>query len=540
MRERSLLPAGGRPPAIGARWMVTAPHARAAQAGGDVLAAGGSAADGAVAIGAALSVVYPHMTGIGGDLFALYYDADTGEVSAYNGSGAAAALASLDFYAALSQRAIPERGGPSALTVPGAVDAWFALHERFGSMEMPRLLASAVELAREGAPIARSLARAMAEERAVLDADEGARAAYGSGRAPHAVLVQPALARTLEAIATHGRSWFYEREGAAAIDAYCRRIRSPLRAGDLAAHRGFWTTPLRSTFCGADSLTTPPNSQGLALLLAQATYEEFTAASRAEDASAPFVHAAVESARLAYEDRDRYVCDPAYAQAPMERLLSRGHARAQASRIDPNRAGDPDAGSVGVDRGSTTYFACADARGNAVSVIQSIYQHFGAAVVVPALGVALHDRGCWFTLDEDAPRSLAPGRRPFHTLVANMLVRDGKPWVVYGSMGGDAQPQTGLALSIRIAERGLDAQRAIDAPRWRWVAIGESGGPEVWIEARVGSACVEGLRARGHRVMVCGDWEETMGHAGAIVFDREAGVMMGGTDPRSDGLALGG
>jgi len=534
----SFHPTGRRAAAVGRRWMATAPHALATQAGAKILDAGGSAADAAIAMASSLAVVYPHMTGIGGDAFVLYYDAKSNDATVYNGSGGAASMATRDFYAALGAPAIPERGGAAVLTVPGAVDTWFALHERFGSFDMPRLLASAIGFARDGVPIARSLARSMHEDRAVLDADEGACAAYGSDRSSGLVLTQPALARTLERIASQGRAWFYEGEGAAAIDGYCARIGSPLRAGDLAAHRGAWTSPIRTTFRGLESLSTPPNSQGLALLVAQGIYQEFVGSSRPLDACAEFVHATVEAAKCAYADRDRYVCDPRYTPAPLELLLSPGHARAAASRIDPFRAG-PAARGESVDRGSTTYFACVDAAGNAASVIQSIYQHFGAGVVVPALGIALHDRGCWFTLDEGAPRSLAPGRRPFHTLIANMLLRDGKPSVVYGSMGGDGQPQTGLALSIRIAERGLDPQEAIDAPRWRWFGNAAADEPDLFIEARVGEACIAGLRARGHRVEICDDWEETMGHAGAIVVDREAGVLLGGSDPRSDGLALG-
>jgi gamma-glutamyltranspeptidase len=517
--------------------MISAPHALAAQAGAAMLAGGGSAADAAIATAATLSVVYPHMTGIGGDLFALYYDASSGDAYVYNGSGAAAAMASVEFYSALGLNAIPEHGGAAALTVPGAIDGWFSLHERFARFEMARLLAPAIGFARDGAPVARSLARSMEEEREALDADSGAREIYGSGRPSSPVLRQPALARTLENIATHGRGWFYEGEGATLIDACCRRIGSPLRAGDFAVHRGMWTSPLRSEFRGFESLTTPPNSQGLALLLAQSLYEEFCGAARPADCSAEFVHALVEATRLAYADRDRYVGDPASLAAPMEMLLSRGYAREAAAQIDPNRAGLVAAPPLAADRGSTTYFACVDSDGNAASMIQSIYKHFGAAVVVPELGVALHDRGCWFTLDEGAPRSLVPGRRPFHTLIANMLLRDGKPSVVYGSMGGDAQPQIGLSLSIRIGERGLDPQEAVDAPRWRW--LGSDGSGELHVESRVGEACLAGLRARGHRVTVCDEWEETMGHAGAIVIDRANGILFGGSDSRSDGLALG-
>jgi gamma-glutamyltranspeptidase len=532
-----LPPAGARSPAMATRFMASAPHALAAAAGADVLRSGGSAADAAVAMAATLSVVYPHMTGIGGDLFALYYDARSGETAAYNGSGAAAALATVDRYAANGMRAIPERGGPSALTVPGAVEGWFALHERFGRRDIPRLLEPAIRYARDGVPVARSLARSLAEERHLLLEDDGASAVYGAGLGIGDLLVQPALAKTLERIASDGREYFYRGEGAAAIDAYCRRIDSPLRADDLAAHRGEWTAPLASEFRGFASLTTPPNSQGLALLLAQALYEERVGEDRPADGSAPFVHVTVEASRIAYAERDRYVGDPRAMPGPPARLLSRDWARSRATAIHANRVGK--SGPIAVDAGSTTYFACVDSDGNAASVIQSIYQHFGAAVVVPELGIALHDRGCWFTLDEGNPRSLVPGRRPFHTLIANMLQRGGRPEVVYGSMGGDGQPQTGLALSIRIAERGMDPQAAIDAPRWRYGRSAIDGEPEVLIESRVGAACIAGLRARGHRISVAGEWEQAMGHAGAIVIDRDRGVMFGGADPRGDGAAIG-
>jgi len=473
------------------------------------------------------------MTGIGGDFFALCYDAATDSVHAYDGAGAAAALATHDFYHRAGHDSIPQRGALSALTVPGAVDTWFALHERFGSMDMSRLVASGVALARDGAPIARSLGRGLFEERELLDADEGGRAILGSGRLGSALLVQPALANTLEKIGSRGRAWFYEGEAATAIDRYCTRVGSPLRASDFGAHRGAWVDPIRTPFLGFESLTTAPPSQGLTLLIAQSIYEEFGAASDADDVSAAFVHACVEATRLAYADRDTHICDPRYRPAPIDRLLARERIRDLAKRIDGDRAADSSA--VASDFGGTTFFACVDSRGNAVSAIQSLYQHFGSCVVVPELGIALHNRGCWFTLDEGQTRSLSPGHRPFHTLIANMLLSGGKPQVVYGSMGGDGQPQTGLSLSIRIAERGMEPQAAIERPRWRWSSATD---PELVVERRVGSACIEGLRARGHRVGVTDDWDETMGHAGAIVIDRDRGIILAGTDPRSDGLAL--
>ncbi|HXW77209.1 MAG TPA: gamma-glutamyltransferase, partial [Candidatus Eremiobacteraceae bacterium] len=455
-----------------------------------------------------------------------------------NGSGAAAQMATPGYYAERGAASIPERGGLSVLTVPGAVDAWVALHERFGRLDMARLLAPAIAAAHDGAPLARSVARSIVEEHDLLAADAGAREVYGAvqGRVGTR-LAQPALARTLEAIATRGRAWFYEGEGAASIDACCRRVASPLRAEDFAAHRGFWTVPLCHTFAGRESLTTAPNSQGLTLLIAQAIVERYARDHELADLDAAFAHATIEATRLAYAERDRYVGDPERTKAPVARLLSVERVAKQAASIDPNAV---EARRVAVaEKGGTTYFAAVDEDGNAASVIQSIYMHFGSTVVVPELGVALHDRGCWFELDEGGPRSLAPGRRPFHTLIANLLRRDGEPEVVYGSMGGDGQPQIGLLLSIRMARFGADPQAAIDAPRWRWSALAGSGYGAVAIESRAGEACVAGLRARGHRVEPCGDWEESMGHAGVIVIDRTSGTLFGGADPRGDGAALG-
>jgi gamma-glutamyltranspeptidase len=523
---------------MGTRWMVTAPHAGAAQAGAAVLAGGGSAADAAIAVASSLCVLYPHMTGIGGDVFALYYDAGAKKVSAYNGSGAAAAMATVEYYRERETHGIPERGGLAVLTVPGTVDAWFALNERFGTKTMEQLLAPAADAAKNGAPVARSLARSLAEEGQLLAADDGGRSVYAAGAWKAGDrLSQPALARTLESIASHGRGWFYEGAAAEHIDRTCRRVGSPLRASDLSAHRGFWTEPLSVNAFGAQSLTTAPNSQGLALLIAQRIFEEYAARRDLEDCGAPFVHAAIEATRLAYADRDRHVSDPRHARAPHAELLAAKRIRDLAATIDPDRTARREAAMPAA--GGTTYFACVDRDGNAASMIQSIYMHFGSCVVVPELGIALHNRGTWFTLDRDQPRSLAPGKLPFHTLIANMLVRQEQPWIVYGSMGGDGQPQTGLSLSIRMALHGCAPQEAIDKPRWRWSGAPESDTGVVDIESRAGEACIAGLQARGHRVRVAGAYEEFMGHAGAIVIDRERGILSGGYDPRSDGAAIG-
>jgi gamma-glutamyltranspeptidase / glutathione hydrolase len=336
----SLTPDGTRPSARSVRGMVTAPNALATQAGVAILRAGGTAADAGVAVAAALSVVYPHMTGIGGDAFFLYHDAATRQVHAYNGSGRSAALATRGFYESAGLAAIPAQGGLAALTVPGAVDAWFALHERFGALPLEHVLVPAIDLARLGAPLARSMARALHEERAALESDAGARALYAARR-EYAIgerFAQPALAKTLERIAREGREFWYEGEAAAHIEATCKRAGSPLRATDCAAHRGFYTEPARAVFGRYASLTTPPNSQGIVLPIAQGIYDAIDGHERLLDGSAELAHTCIEAIRLAFADRDRWVGDPDVIKTPLHELLSPEHARECAGRIDAQRA----------------------------------------------------------------------------------------------------------------------------------------------------------------------------------------------------------
>lgn len=516
--------------------MVTAPHASAAQAGVTVLQDGGNAADAIIAVAAVLSVVYPHMTGIGGDAFFLYYDAAGGRIYGYNGSGAAAGLATPERYAGLSS--IPERGPLAALTVPGTVDTWFALAERFGSRPMHEILAPAVALAREGAPAARSFAAATQRLRETLASDPAASELFvrdGPAQTGN-IWRNPRLGDALEAIGREGRSWLYEGEGARSIDAHATRIGSPLRGADLAAHAGFFCDPIVGSFFGFESLTLPPNSQGLTLLIAQQTYEAYAGSTQPDPGSPAQVHAAVESIRLAITDRDGVVGDPE-GPADWKRVLDLDHARVHARRIQPYET--LSSLEPALDRGDTSYFACVDDTGNAVSFIQSLFHGFGSGVVVPDLGMLLNNRGTAFELGASGIRRLAPRRRPFHTLMPCMLARAGEPVLVYGSMGGDAQPQIALQISTNIVANGLDPQAAIERPRWRYGKDAPHEPARLHVERRLGEACIAGLRARGHDVEVLGHWEESMGHAGAIWIDREHRVLTGGADPRSDGLALG-
>ena len=298
----NLAPNGSRPAARAYGSMLTAPHALAAQSGLAVLMDGGNAADAIVAVAASLAVLYPHMTGIGGDVFFLYYDAARGEVVGYNGSGAAAAAATIDHYHERKLDTIPERGGAAALTVPGTIDAWFALHERFGSIDMKRILAPAIAFAHDGAPAARSFVAAVVRLRDQLAADEGAADLYVE-HGPRRVgerFVNRQLASSLRAIADQGRAWLYEGEGAEHIERCCTSIGSPLRAVDLAKHRGIFTTPAAGAFYGSTSITTPPNSQGIAAIIAQQTYEAYAdlpVHGSLDDGSAARAHAGIEARR---------------------------------------------------------------------------------------------------------------------------------------------------------------------------------------------------------------------------------------------------
>ncbi|MDQ6780122.1 MAG: gamma-glutamyltransferase [Candidatus Eremiobacteraeota bacterium] len=345
---------------------------------------------------------------------------------------------------------------------------------------------------------------------------------------------QPRLAATLRALSQQGRDWFYLGAGAEQVGRSCERVGSPLRVADLAVHRGFFYAPAQAPFLSYDSLTTAPNSQGIALLIAQRVFEECNRALSAPEGSAASVHAMVEAIKLAFAERDRHVAD-AQVGPPWDQLVRSLHVRKLAARIDPYLAMSEPAAH---GEGDTAYFCVVDERRNAASYIQSLFHSFGSGVMIPELGILLNNRGSAFSLAPDSLRTLQPGRRPFHTLMPCMLCKNGRPWLVYGSMGGEGQPQTALQLSTRIARFAMDPQAAIEAPRWRWGQsyIGEAA--SLHLESRFGTACIAALRARGHTVNVVGEWDEAMGHAGAIVVEAD-GVLHGGADPRGDGAAVG-
>jgi len=527
-------------PFLARRAAIATPHERASVAGLEMLARGGTAVDAMVAANAALGVVYPHMTGVGGDAFWLIHDAATGRQHVLNASGRAAAAATLDAYAAGGAREIAPRGPRAALTVPGAVDGWVQAHARFGRVPFAACLAPAIGLARDGFPVAESPARYAADHRDLLAATPATAAAYlGRGGAPPRrgdVVRLPRLADTLEAIARTGRGAFYEGEIAAAIGAYLARHGGVLTADDLAAHRSDWVEPARVGYRGRAAVAPPPNSQGFAGLQILGMLDHVDVAALAGD-PAGYVDVVVRATALAFEDRDRHLCDPAFGDIPLDRLLDPAYLAERAGGLCG--AGAPAAAlAVPPAAGDTTFSCAVDADGNAAAVIQSIYQEWGSGVVAGDTGVLLQNRGCFFSLDPAHPNRLAPGKRTAHTLTAAMLIGDDGPELVYGAMGGEGQPQTQAALATRVVDHGCSVAEAVAAPRW---LLGRTWGEEhrgLRLEARFGDAVARDLAARGHEnVGLVEDWTDVMGHAQAIQVLPER--LEAAADPRGDGAALG-
>jgi gamma-glutamyltranspeptidase len=522
-------------PFLARRAAVAAPHELASVAGLEILARGGSAVDAMVAVNAALGVVYPHMTGVGGDAFWLVHDAATGRQHVLNASGRAAAAATCELYAAGGAREIAPRGPRAALTVPGAVDGWVQAHARFGRLPFADCLRPAIDLARDGFPLGDSPARYAAEHRDML---AGTPYLRPDGTPPRRgeIVRLPRLADTLEAIAQSGRGAFYEGEIARAIASFLAAHGGVLAPEDFAAHRSDWVEPARVRYRGRTAVAPPPNSQGFAGLQILGMLDHVDVAALAGDPAA-YVDAVVRATALAFEDRDRHLCDPDFGDVPLERLLDPAYLAERAARLGAAR---PPAPAVAVPRaaGDTTFSCAVDADGNAAAVIQSIYQEWGSGVVAGDTGVLLQNRGCFFSLDPDHPNCLAPGKRTAHTLTAAMLIGERGPELVYGAMGGEGQPQFQAAIATRVVDHGRSVAEAIADPRW---LLGRTWGEEhrgLRLEARFGASVAAELTRRGHEnVSLVEDWTDVMGHAQAIqVFpDR----LEAAADPRGDGAALG-
>jgi gamma-glutamyltranspeptidase len=508
---------------VRAKGAVASPHHAATRAGCDVLATGGNAADAAIAVNAVLSVVYPHMCGIGGDAFVLYYEARTGRVHCLNGTGPAPENATRETLRERGYESVPVRG-PLSVTVPGAVASWDAMLARFGTRPLSDLLGPAIVTAETGFELGRRLSGWMENSREALRSDPAlARTFFDQAGEPlrsGARVRQPELARTLGRIAKRGSRDFYVGETAERLDTAMRDAGGLMTARDLRRYAPTWVAPIESHHGGLTVVTTPPNSQGITGLL---MLDRIAAAGAGVDLSADYVRAFVGAKRAAFEVRDRYVTDPDYMQLPAERLLE--------GSFEPGRpASAPPIG------GDTCYFCTADSEGNACSMIQSIFYSFGSAFVAGDTGVLLHNRGHHFSLDEDHPNRLEPGKRTMHTLMACMALENGRPRFVFGTMGADGQPQFNVQVLHRLLGGG-DPQAAVSAPRVLHGRFLVEDDPDVLhVESDLDPRILSELEATVPNVNVVPAKDERLGHAHALRIEPD-GSMSAGSDPRSDGSA---
>lgn len=526
--------------------MACTSHPLATQAALDVLRAGGSAVDAAIAADACLGLMEPTSCGIGGDLFALVWDAGAGRLHGLNGSGRSPRRLTLDWFRQQGIERIPSYG-PLPVTVPGCVDGWFMLHGRFGRLPMARVLAPAIGYARDGFPVSEIIAGDWARNAVRLESYPGFRETFmPGGRAPaHGeVFRNPRLAGTLERIAAGGRDAFYRGDLPRAIARYLKAQGGFLDEEDFAAHTGDWVEPISTNYRGYDVWEIPPNGQGLSVLQMLNILEGFDLKSMGWGSPAA-MHAFIEAKKLAFEDRARHYGDPAFSRIPVERLLDKAYAAERRKLIDARRAGTRfEAGDVALRQSDTIYLATADAAGNMVSFIQSNYRGMGSGMTPEGFGFVLHDRGEAFVLKEGHPNAYAPGKRPFHTIIPAFVTRDGKPWLAFGVMGGDMQPQGHVQILMNLIDFGMGLQEAGDAPRIYHTGSSEptgepraEGGGMVNLEPGFPEESVRDLVRMGHRVGRTSPG--AFGGYQAIRVQEGPRVYFGASESRKDGQAGG-
>lgn len=537
------------------RGMVATSQPLAAQAGLEVLRFGGNAADAAIATAAMMAVVEPVSCGLGGDCFVLYFDAKTRAVTALNGSGRAGAGADPNGLRAKGYKQMPRFTG-AAVTVPGAVRAWHDLLGRHGTMPWPELLKPAVRTAEQGYAVTEWISHGWKLSEPKLRRDPNWKTPdlepftpqpsghelLKDGRAPQAgeIIRLPALAATLRGIAEQGPAFLYEGEFADKCAAHVQARGGWLTRDDLAAHRSTWDQSLTCQYRGVTLYECPPNGQGLAAILACNLASGFDLAAIAE---ADRIHHALECMRLAFADAQRWVFDAAAAAIPLADLCSSRYTTARRTLINPARAavyvkyGNPMGGS------DTVYLSVVDAAGNACSLIQSNYMGVGTGLVVPGTGVSLQNRGAGFSLEPGHPNELAPGKRPYHTIIPALTTRDGALHACFGVMGGYMQPQGHFQMLVNMLDLGMNPQEALDRPRWQIsgpeFGLGVDGG-QVLLEEGFSPAVIAELTRRGHDVRVLGGVERIHFGGGQIITrDPQSGVLCGGSDARKDGCAAG-
>lgn len=541
----SLVPT--RSEVIATHGMAATSHPLVSQVALDVLKRGGTAADAVIAANATLGLMEPTGNGVGGDLFAIVWDAKTKKLYGLNGSGRSPKSLSFETLQAelkkLNSTTIPRRG-PLPVSVPGAVDGWFELHKRFGKIPMKELLQPAISYARDGFPVTEVIAQGWANNAELLEQYPNFRETFmPNGRAPAKgeVFRNPLLADTLSRIAEGGRDAFCKGDVAQRIEKYMRANGGYLTAADFAAHHSEWVEPVSTNYRGYDVWELPPNTQGVAALQMLNILEAYDLKSMGFG-SAEYLHLFVEAKKLAFEDRARFYADPEFAKIPLKGLLSKPYAAKRRALITPKAALEYPTDPKALEQGDTIYMTVADSAGNMVSLIQSNYRGMGSGMTPDGCGFILQDRGEMFSMQPGHANVYAPGKRPFHTIIPAFVTKDGKPWLSFGLMGGSMQPQGHVQVLVNIIDFGMNLQEAGDVPRVRHDGSSEptdermTDGGEVVLETGYSPEVVKALQARGHKVTVANDGD--FGGYQAILRNAE-GVYFGASESRKDGAAQG-
>ena len=531
-----------RPSVMGRNGMVSSAHPLASQAGIQVLMAGGNAVDAAVATAAALGVVEPQSSGVGGDGYLLIYRAEDQSVSGVNATGAAPLAATREFY--LERDGIPMRGILS-VSVPGLVDGWFLAHERHGNLSLEKVFEPAISLCEDGFPINHRFAGSLAAQVETFASDPYTRAVFTDNGAPFkpgAILYQRDLGQTLRTLAAEGSRALYEGEIAQEIVRFSEAYNGLFTAEDLARHHSHWADPISTGYRGCQVYEMPPNSSGHILLQELNVVEHFDIPAMGY-CTPETVHVMVEAKKLAFADRERYVADPDWVDIPLSGMLSKAYAEKQVKRIDLERAATDVPPGLPESHQDTTCFCVADRWGNGVCVLQSIQSGFGSTLIAGSTGILLNNRMTYWHLEEGHPNCLMPGKRVRHTMNPVIVTRNGQLYIVCGTPGADTQVQTNLQLITNIVDFGMTPQEAVAAPRWRHMQNPmESTVPHTCkdvlnLESRFSKDVQDGLSAKGHELKILGDWEGA-GNAQAILVDPDSKALIGGSDPRREGYSV--
>jgi gamma-glutamyltranspeptidase/glutathione hydrolase len=533
-----------RPDVRGMKGAVSSDHPLATQAGLRVLQEGGNATDAMIAMAGILAVVRPHMNGIGGDAFGIFYDGETGEITALNASGRAGEVATPEFFQSSGLERIPGSGALS-VSVPGAVAGWVDAHARFGTVDFNTLLEPAIDYARNGFAVSTRLAMDFEEQgRSLNQAGRNLYLPSGSPPAVGSLLINEALAVSLETIAKEGKEGFYNSDIATRLAAFLTEQGGHLRANDFAEHTSTWVEPLTGDYLDHTFVVMPPNTQGPTQLALMEMSKHHSVKTLGHN-SADYLHTLIELKKIAFADRDRWIGDPEHADIPVSRLLDTDYLSERSSLVDMTQAAElvePGFGNADFtdsdkdrdDAGDTVYLTAVDQWGNAVSWIQSNFAGFGSGLLDPETGILLHNRGALFSLEPGHPNVVAPGKRPYHTLSPLMaLYPDGGFAFTMGTPGGDSQTQSLLQIVNNMLLFDMTPQQAIEAPRFR-----STRGVSVAIEDRVSVDVLTDLDSRGHSLQVIEDWTATFGGAQMILYDPETKVLTAAADPRREAYSL--